>query len=82
MLAQSSKFEVMGEASDGMEAVTTAERLLPATQVLMLTASIEKDAVIEAVLAIAAGRLRIPNEALKRTLALVRDELWEKSRRA
>ena len=27
-------------------------------------------------------RLRIPDEALKRTLALVRDELWEKSRRA
>ena len=68
-----------------------------------LTASTEKDAVIEAVAsgatgylqkysggeqldeavrAIAAGRLRIPDEALKRTLDLVRDELWEKSRRA
>ena len=36
----------------------------------------------EAVRAIAQGRLRIPDAALKRTLALVRDELWEKSRRA
>ena len=129
MLEQSGDFAVVGEASDGVEAVEAAERLkpdvivmdvmmpeldgieacrtimekLPETQVLMLTASLEKDAVIEAVAAgatgflqkysggealeatvraIAAGRLRIPDEALKRTLALVRDELWEKSRRA
>ena len=128
MLEQSRGFEVVGEASDGVEAVATAEQLqpdvivmdvmmpeldgieacrtimekLPATQVLMLTASTEKDAVIEAVAAgatgylqkysggealeeavraIAAGRLRIPDEALKRTLALVRSELWEKTRR-
>ena len=129
LLEQSVDIAVVGEASDGVEAVEEAERLkpdvivmdvmmpeldgveacrvimekLPETQVLMLTASLEKDAVIEAVAAgatgflqkysggealeatvraIAAGRLRIPDEALKRTLALVRDELWEKSRRA
>lgn len=128
MLEQSGSFEVVGEASDGVEAVEAVERLqpdvivmdvmmpeldgieacrtimekLPETQVLMLTASVEKDAVIEAVAAgatgylqkysggeqleeavraIAADRLRIPDAALKRTLALVRDELWEKTRR-
>ena len=35
----------------------------------------------EAVQSIAAGSLRIPDAALKRTLALIRDELWEKHRR-
>ena len=128
MLEQSGDLAVVGEASDGLEAVEMAERLrpdiivmdvmmpqldgieacriimekLPETQVLMLTASLERDAVIEAVAAgatgylqkysggeqleevvraIAAGSLRIPQDALKRSLALVRDELWEKSRR-
>ena len=121
--------EIVGEASDGVEAVSEAERLepdvivmdvlmprldgieacreimekLPGTQVLMLTASTEKDAVIEAVAAgatgylqkysggeelekairdIARGRLRISNEALRRALALVRGDLWEKTRGA
>ena len=75
---------------------------LPDTQVLMLTASTEKDAVIEAVAAgatgylqkysgaqdledairaVAEGRLRISDEAMKRTLALIRGALWEKTRR-
>ena len=128
MLEHSSNFKVVGEASDGVEAVVTAERLepdviimdvmmprldgieacreimekLPDTQVLMLTASPEKDAVIEAVAAgatgylqkysggdtleeavhaLAEGQLRIPDEAMRRTLAMVRGELWEKTRR-
>ena len=84
MLEQSRGFEIVGEASDGVEAVATAEQLqpdvivmdvmmpeldgieacrtimekLPATQVLMLTASTEKDAVIEAVAAGATGYLQ------------------------
>ena len=95
--------DVMMPRLDGIEACRAIMEKLPETQVLMLTASTEKDAVIEAVAAgatgylqkysggeqldeavraIAAGRLRIPDEALKRTLDLVRDELWEKSRRA
>ena len=129
MLGDLRDLEIVGEASDGVEAVEAAERLepdvivmdvlmprldgieacreimekLPATQVLMLTASTEKDAVIEAVAAgatgylqkysggeeleraireITEGHLRIPNGALRRALALVRGELWEKTRRA
>ena len=128
MLESSGNIEVVGEASDGVEAVATAERLkpdvivmdvmmprldgieacreimekLPDTQVLMLTASPEKDAVIEAVAAgatgylqkysggdaleeavraLAEGRLRIPDEAMRRTLAMIRGGLWEKTRR-
>ena len=129
MLEDLRDLEIVGEASDGVEAVETAERLepdvivmdvlmprldgieacreimerLPSTQVLMLTAATEKEAVIEAVAAgatgylqkysggeeleqairdIAQGRLRISDEALRRALALVRGELWEKTRRA
>ena len=95
--------DVMMPRLDGIEACRAIMEKLPETQVLMLTASTEKDAVIEAVAAgatgylpkysggeqleeavraIAASRLRIPDAALKRTLDLVRDELWEKSRRA
>ncbi len=129
MLEYTSDFEVVGEATDGVEAVATAERLkpdviimdvlmprqdgidacrkimekLPATRVLMLTVSTEKDAVIEAVAAgamgylqkytggeeleeslraLAEGRLKIPDEALSRTLAMVRGDLWERTHRA
>ena len=95
--------DVMMPRLDGIEACRLIMEKLPETQVLMLTASTEKDAVIEAVAAgatgflqkysggeklgeavraLANGRLRIPDTALKRTLDLVRDELWEKSRRA
>ena len=128
ILESSRNFEVVGEASDGMEAVETAERVepdvivmdlmmprldgveacrqimekLPDTQVLMLTASAEEDAVIEAVAAgatgclqkhsggkeleeavraIAEGRLRISDEAMRRTLVMIRGELWGKTRR-
>ena len=129
MLEQTTDFEVVGEASDGVEAVAMAERLgpdvvimdvimprqdgidacrkimekLPATRVLMLTVSAEKDAVIEAVAAGATGylqkytggqeledavraiaedRLKIPDEALRKTLAMVRGDLWERTGRA
>lgn len=129
MLEGSRDLEIVGEASDGVEAIETAQRLkpdvivmdvmmprldgieacreimerLPSTQVLMLTASTEKDAVIEAVAAgatgylqkysggeeleqavrdIVRGRLMISHETLRRALALVRGELWEKTRRA
>ena len=95
--------DVMMPRLDGIEACRSIMEKLPETQVLMLTASTEKDAVIEAVAAgatgylqkysggeqlsevvraIAAGRLRIPDEALKRALDLVRNELWGKSRGA
>ena len=128
ILEPSRDFEVVGEASDGVQAVETSERLepdvivmdvmmprqdgveacreimekLPDTQVLMLTASTEEDAVVEAVAAgatgylqkysggkeleeavraIAEGRLRIPDKTLRRTLAMIRGELWEKTSR-
>ena len=84
-----------------VEACRAIMEKLPATQVLILTGSTEKDAVIEAVAAgatgymqkysggkeleeairsLAEGRLRISTEALRRALAMVRDELWEKTR--
>ena len=128
MLGQLEDFQIVGEATDGVEAVDMAKRLepdvivmdvmmprldgieacreimedLPHTQVLMLTASNEKDAVIQAVAAgatgylqkysggeeleealraISEGRLRISDDSLKRTLDMIRDELWEKTRR-
>ena len=95
--------DVMMPGLDGIEACRAIMEMLPDTKVLMLTASTEKNAVIEsvaagatgylqkysggeqleeAVQAIASGSLRIPDAALKRTLDLIRDELWEKRRRA
>ena len=84
VLEASGRFEVVGEAEDGDEAVRTVQRLepqvivmdvimpnkdgidacreimelLPGTRVLMLTASSEMDAVIEAVAAGATGYLQ------------------------
>ena len=118
-LEASGRFEVVGQAKDGEEAVRTVEEidpqvivmdvimpnkdgidacreiqeLLPETRVLMLTASTEEDAVIEAVAAgatgylqkysrpeelveavldVAEGRLRIPSEIVWEVFAIVR----------
>ena len=113
-------FEVVAQAADGVEAVTTAEEtrpdiiimdvmmpgkdgveacrdildLLPDTKVLILTASTEEDAVIEAIAAgamgfvqkysgsdelvdtvraVAAGRLMIPDDSVRRVFKLIQD---------
>ena len=118
-LEASGRFEVVGLAEDGDEAVRTVEglqpqvivmdvimpnkdgidacreimELLPDTRVLMLTASSEMDAVIEAVAAgatgylqkysrpeelveavvdVAEGRLRLPDKAVREVFAMVR----------
>ena len=121
VLEASRRMEVVGEAGDGEEAVTSVEalqpdviimdvimpekdgidacreimELLPDTRVLMLTAATEMDAVIEsvaagatgylqkysppeelveAVLDVAAGRVRIPEQAVKEVFAMVRGD--------
>ena len=121
MLEASGRFEVVGQAGDGEEAVRTVEELkpevivmdvimpgkdgidacreimelLPETRVMMLTASTEEDAVIEAVAAgatgylqkysrpeelveavldVAEGRLRVPEVAVRRVFAMIRGE--------
>ena len=118
-LEASGRFDVVGLAGDGEEAVRTVEDLkpevivmdvmmpgkdgidacreimeiLPDTRVMMLTASSEEDAVIEAVAAgatgylqkfsrpeelveavldVAEGRLRIPDKAVRKVFAMVR----------
>ena len=128
-LEASGRFEVVGQAGDGEEAVRTAVGLepdvivmdvlmprkdgidacreimdlLPGTRVLMLTASTEMDAVIEAfaagatgylqkysqpdelvecVLDVAEGRLRIPSQAVRDVFAMVRGERQLASRQA
>ena len=120
-LEASGRFEVVGQAEDGEEAVRTVvglepevivmdvimpnmdgidacreiKELLPETRVLMLTASSEEDAVIEAVAAgatgylqkysrpeelveavldVAQGRLRIPGKVVREVFALVRGD--------
>ena len=119
VLEASGRFEVVGQAADGEEAVRTVEEmkpevivmdvimphkdgidacreimeLLPGTRVMILTASSEEDAVIEAIAAgatgylqkysrpeelvevlldVAEGRLRIPEAAVRKVFALVR----------
>ena len=85
--------DVMMPRKDGVDACREIMELLPETRVLMLTASTEEDAVIEAVAAgaagylekysppeelveavldVAAGRLRIPEEAVRKAFAMVR----------
>ena len=128
-LEASGRFEVVGQAGDGEEAVRTVVGLepdvivmdvlmprkdgidacreimdlLPGTRVLMLTASTEMDAVIEAfaagatgylqkysqpdelvetVLDVAEGRLRIPNQAVRQVFAMIRGERQLASRQA
>ena len=120
-LEASGRFEVVGQAEDGEEAVRTVEgiepdvivmdvimpnkdgidacreikELLPETRVLMLTVSTEEDAVIEAVAAgatgylqkysrpeelveavldVAEGRVRIPDKVLREVFAVVRGD--------
>ena len=129
VLEASGRFEVVGQAQDGEEAVRTVEglqpqvivmdvimpnkdgidacreimELLPDTRVLMLTASTEEDAVIEAVAAgatgylqkysqpeglvealldVAEGRLRIPGKVVREVFAIVRGDREFASRRA
>ena len=129
VLEASGRFEVVGQAEDGDEAVRTAQRtvpqvivmdvimpnkdgidacreimeLLPDTRVLMLTASGEMDAVIEAVAAgatgylqkysqpeelveavldVAEGRLRLPDKVVREVFALVRRDREDTSNRA
>ena len=128
-LEASGRFEVVGQAEDGEEAVRTVEglgpevvvmdvimpnkdgidacreimELLPETRVLMLTASSEEDAVIEAVAAgatgylqkysrpeelveavldVAEGRLRISGKVVREVFAMVRGARELASRRA
>ena len=58
ILERSEEFEVVGQARDGVEACREIMESLPKTRVLMLTASTEANAVIEAVAAGAAGYLQ------------------------
>ena len=121
VLDRSAEFQVVGQASDGVEAVRAARCLapdviimdvrmpnkdgveacreimdvLPDTRILILTAATEEDAVIEAVAAgatgylqkysgkeellealreVAAGRLRLPAETVKRVFGSIRRE--------
>ena len=129
VLEASGRFEVVGQAKDGEEAVSTVEgiepdvivmdvimpnmdgidacreimELLPKTRVLMLTASTEEDAVIEAVAAgatgylqkysrpeelvealvdVAEGRLRIPGEVVREVFCMIRGDRTLAFRRA
>ena len=128
VLEASGRFQVVGQAADGEEAVRIAPELnpqvivmdvimpnkdgidacreimelLPDARVMMLTASSEEDAVIEAIAAgatgylhkysrpeelvravldVAEGRLRIPDEAVRRVFAMLRGERGRFSRR-
>ena len=129
VLEASGRFEVVGQAGDGEEAVRTVGELepevivmdvimpnkdgidacreiqefLPETRVLMLTASSEEDAVIEAIAAgatgylhkysrpeelvqavldVAEGRLRIPDKVISKVFAMVRADRELASRQA
>ena len=127
-LAASGRFEVVGEAGDGDEAVRAVAELNPEVivmdvimpgmdgidacreimerqpdmRIMILTASTEEDAVIEAIAAgatgylqkysrpeelvqavldVAEGRLRIPDQAVRRVFAMIRGERRMVSRR-
>ena len=87
--------DVIMPNKDGVDACRDIMELLPETRVLMLTASTEEDAVIEAVAAgatgylqkysrpeelveavldVAKGRLRIPGEVVREVFAIVRSD--------
>ena len=95
--------DVMMPCKDGIDACREIMELLPETRVLMLTASTQEDAVIdaiaagatgylekysrpeelvEAVLDVAAGRLRIPAKAVREAFAMVRGAREFASRKA
>ena len=129
VLEASGRFQVVGQAADGEEAVRTVEELepevivmdvimpnkdgidacreimelLPETRVLMLTVSSEEDAVIDAIAAgatgylhkysrpeelvqavldVAEGRLRIPDKVVRKVFATVRADRDLASRQA
>ena len=128
VLEASGRFEVVGQAGDGEEAVRTAPELnpqvivmdvimpnkdgidacreimelLPDARVMMLTASSEEDAVIEAIAAgatgylqkysrpeelvqavldVAEGQLRIPDKTVRQVFAMLRGERGRFSRK-
>ena len=87
--------DVIMPSKDGIDACREVMELLPETRVLMLTASTEEHAVLQAVAAgatgylqkysepdefvqavmdVAEGRLRIPDEAVKKVFAMLRSE--------
>ena len=87
--------DVMMPRKDGFDACREIMELLPGTRVMMLTASTEEDAVIEAIAAgatgylqkysrpeelvgavvdVAEGRLRIPEESVRQVFAMIRGE--------
>ena len=95
--------DVMMPRKDGVDACREIMELLPKTRVLMLTASTEEDAVIEAIAAgatgylekysppeelveavldVAAGRMRIPEKAVREAFAMVRGARGIASRQA
>ena len=94
--------DVIMPRKDGVDACREIMELLPDTRVMMLTASTERDAVIEAIAAgatgylqkysrpeelvdavvdVAEGRLRIPDEAVRQVFAMIRGERGLASRR-
>ena len=95
--------DVMMPRKDGVDACREIMELLPETRVLMLTASTQEDAVIEAIAAgatgylekysrpeelveavldVAAGRLRIPEKAVREAFEMVRGARELASRQA
>ena len=87
--------DVIMPGKDGIDACREIMELLPDTRVMMLTASTEEDAVIEAIAAgatgylqkysrpeelvvavldVAEGRLRIPEQAVRRVFAMIRGQ--------
>ena len=95
--------DVIMPNKDGVDACREIMELLPETRVLMLTASTEEDAVIEAVAAgatgylqkfsrpeelveavldVAEGRLRIPDKVVREVFAIVRGDRKFASRQA
>ena len=95
--------DVIMPGKDGIDACREIMEFLPDTRVLMLTASTEEDAVIEAIAAgatgylekysppeelveavldVAAGRLRIPVKAVREAFAMVRGARGIASRQA